>query len=221
MSHTKLPCFFFLIRLSLMGLLCLFLAGCGDSLKLEKPAPLKNFYVLKPDGNDQENSAGPGRGVLSIKPLNVAPDFRAREFVYRLQDDQYASDYYNQLLTAPGSQLGQCFHDWLNNSGVFEYVINSNSELDPSFVLEISLRQLYGDFRPNSTPSAVMDMQIFLLQEKDYEFRVLFTKEFHKTIPITERTADALITGYNTGLTEILQTLKTELRPVVQKALLK
>ncbi len=194
---------------------CLVLAGCGDALKLEKPAPEKNFFVLKPDTDSRQAPSGPGKGILIIKPLNIVSNFNSREFVYRLQDDQYATDYYNLLLTAPGNQLAQCFHDWLNSSGVFQFVVNSNSELEPNFVLETSVRQFYGDFRESTTPSAVFDLQIFLLQEQDYDYHVVYTKEFHKAVPIAARTPEALIKGYNAALTEVLSELENNLSPVV------
>ncbi len=201
----------------ILGLLCVCLAGCGDAIKLEKPAPQKSYFVLKPTREGANASSGPAKGVLTIKALNVVPNFNSRELIYRLQDDQYATDYYNLLLTSPGSQLGQCIHDWFNNSGVFHYVINSNSEVEPSFILETSIRQFYGDFRESATPAAVLDLQFFLLQEKDYEFNVVFTKEFQKQIPIEARTPEALVKGYNTGLTEILQSLENDLQLVVSQ----
>ena len=96
-------------------------------------------------------------------------------------------------------------------------MINTNSELEPSYILETSIRQLYGDFRQATAPVAVLDMQFFLLQEKDYEFHVIYTKEFQKQIPLEDRTPEALVKGYNTGLGEILLTLENDLRPIVSK----
>lgn len=201
--------------LPLLMILCL--SGCGDALKLERPDPQKAYFVLAPDTGAQTPSAGPGTGILSLKPLNIVPSFNSREFVYRLQDDQYARDYYNLLLTDPTSQFTQCIRNWLNRSGVFQYVVNANSELEPTYVLETSIREFYGDFRNYASPSAVLDLQIFLLQEQDYEYHVIYAKEFHKVISITACTPEALVKGYNTALTEILLDLENDLRPLVKK----
>lgn len=200
-----------------LALACLCLAGCGDALNLEKPTPQKNYFVLAPIQNAQPSS-GPGKDVLAIKPLNAAPDFNSRELVYRLQGDQYATDYYNLLLTSPTNQLTSCLQNWLSQSGVFKFVITANSELEPSYILEASLRQMYGDFRDNVSPSAVISLQVFLLEEQDYAFQVVFAKNFQKTVALEARTPEALVEGFNTALADILRTLENDLRVVVAQS---
>lgn len=196
---------------ALAALLCaLVLSGCS----LPKiPAPEKHFYTLNAHRGEQLPPAA-RKSVLKVRPFDISPGFQGRELVYRLGDHEFESDYYNLFFVPPGPAVTQQIRQWLRDCGVFSNVMEEGSIVNADFALEGSVTSLYGDFRDRTAPKAVMEVQVFLLQNSVESYAVLFQKTYRQETPFVFSGADsnALANALNIGLAIILKELEGDLR---------
>jgi len=204
-------------RLALLSLLmAALLAGCMGQA-LERPAPERRFYTIAV-ARPQSAPPSQARTVLKVRPLRISPAYQDREMVYRMDDTRYVSDYYNAFFVQPATSLTQLTQDWLGRSGIFGNVVNATSMVVDTHLLEGMINTLHADFRDQANPKAVLAIQFFLLKNKNEDYSVIFSKNYHREIPFTPGTdtAGALTEAYGKALAEILGELETDLRTVVK-----
>lgn len=195
---------------ALAALLCPLFFGCS----LPKiPAPEKRFYTLNAHRGETLTPTTQ-KSVLKVRPFDISPGFQGRELVYRLGDHEFESDYYNLFFVPPGPAVTQQIRQWLRDGGVFSNVMEEGSIVNADFALEGSVTSLYGDFRDRTAPKAVLEIQVFLLQNNIESYPVIFQKTYRKETPFafsgTESTE--LANALNIGLAGILQALEDDVR---------
>jgi len=182
-------------------------SGC---VGIEKSYPDKRYFVLaiKPSDN---SSGTPRNGILQVADIRVSPRYEDKGFVYRTSESGYESDFYNQFLVSPAALLGEEVRKGLTRARLFQHVINSSSQLEPTYVLESVVDVLYGDFRDPSAPKAILEMEFFLRKESASKADIVADKRYAKSVPISGRTPEALIKGWNDALEAILSSLIADL----------
>ena len=200
----------------LLTLLALLVAGCSAPFA-KQPALERHLYAViaqRPQAAGQADGAGPLKTVLKVRPFQVSPAYQGKEMVYRLGDTQFETDYYNTFFVAPAPALSQQAEEWLGRSGLFGHVVDSTSQLADTHVLEAVVNAMYGDFRDKAHPKAVLEMQFFVLRNKDERYQVAFSKNYAAAVPFSTEFGDAskLAEAYNTALTQILGELERDLR---------
>ncbi len=194
-------------RLPLLALLCL-LSGCLSR------APLRTQTLAfdAPSGSPQQGAAR-GQRVVSIRSLRVAAPFDDRSLVYRVGDYSYEADPYAEFLVSPAESLRLPVRSWMNQSDLFRTVVEPGSALKPNTMAEITLPELYGDFRRPSEPVAVMTLRFVLLDSPDgIPGKLAFEREYSSRVLLKARNANALMAGWNEALNQILAELGTDLR---------
>jgi hypothetical protein len=83
--------------------------------------------------------------------------------------------------------------------------------------LEGTVNALYGDFRNANSPRAVLEMEFFLTSEIPGKPGILMQKRYAKSLPLTGRTPEALVKGWNEALEEILTPLAADLKAAALK----
>jgi uncharacterized lipoprotein YmbA len=183
-------------------------SGC---VSVVKSYPDKRYFVFesKHAGNAADAKAN---GVLLVSSLRVSPRYESRSFVYRRSESSYESDFYNQFLVSPGAQLTEEVRRALGQAQVAQYVVGASSQSEPTHVLEGTVDALYGDFRDLSSPKAVLEMEFFLSKESSIRAEIITRKRYSKSVAVNGRTPEALVQGWNEGLSEILAALVADLR---------
>jgi cholesterol transport system auxiliary component len=202
-----------------LGALALALLAAGCANPLTRTPPEKRFYVLEAAGPAAPQAAAPpegsacltGRSVLKIRNLRVSPRYDEREMVYRVSDISYISDFYNAYFIPPAQLVTAETVRWLGRAGLCGHVVDAGSDLEPTHTLEGSVASLYGDFRDQRAPKAVLEIQFLLLKEGKLLSDVAYQKSFRKEVPLPEATPQALVRGLDTALTEILRELTADL----------
>ncbi len=105
----------------------------------------------------------------------------------------------------------------LAGSGLFKHVVDPSSLLDSTYILEGAVTALYGDYRVNTAPKAVMEIQFFLLHETDSNPKIIFQSQYHKEEPLNGNTPDALVKSWNEALNQILTEFETDLKEYMSK----
>lgn len=184
--------------------------GC---VTLERGYPEKRYFVL--EASQPATAANPARErILMVANLRVSPRYADKNFVYRLSESGYETDFYHQFLTATDIMVGEEVRRGLSAAQAFKYVIGPSNPLRPDLVLEGSVNALYGDFRNLAAPRAMMEIEFFLHNEDTTKAGIVLHKRYTHSVVIEGRSADALVKGWNGSLNEILAALIADLRAV-------
>jgi cholesterol transport system auxiliary component len=192
----------------------LFLSGC---VSLAKSFPDKHYYALDVTRHGEPGVPVSG-AVLGVRGLFVSPRFEGKELVYRTGDTRYESDFYNAWFVSPSAMLTQQVQDWLRQARLFEHVVATPSYLDATHILEGTVTALYGDYRQQGGHTAVVGMHIVLIEDNSTRPAIVFQRDYHQMVELTETSPDELTRGWNQGLEQIFMTLEADLRSVGLKA---
>lgn len=179
-------------------LLSLFCFGC---VSFERSYPEKRYFVIEVKPSEDNN---PDAGqVLSMPYLQISPRYAERGFIYRTSETEYESDFYNQFLSSPAVMITEETRKALAASAKFKHVVGPASPLTANYVLEGSINALYGDFRKPTSPAAVLEIEFFLHNENPGNPGVVLQKRYLKSVPLTEKSPEALARGWSEALEAI------------------
>jgi cholesterol transport system auxiliary component len=188
-------------------LLLVFLSGC---VSLEKSYPDRRYFALELAPGKTPNSTSDR--ILSVASLRISPRYADRSFVYRTSTAAYEADFYNQFLTAPDSMIAEELRKGLAASELFKYVVGPANPLQPNYVLEGSINALYGDFRDPNRPVAVLEIEVFLYNQDPAAAGVSLQKRYEKSVPLSEKSPEALVKGWDQALADIVAALVADLK---------
>ena len=184
------------VGLALTGILF----GC---VNLRRDYPIRTFYVLaaKPDTVHPPAEDGP---VVQVQLFRASPGFSSSEFVYQTGESIFESDSYHAFFTLPSDQIRALTSQWIQDSGRARAVLDRSSRLRPTNVIEGNLVALYGDFRDEENPRAVIEIEYLVMDISPIEPTIIFSHSYQQSVPLEEATAEALVMGWNEGLKKIL-----------------
>ncbi len=194
-----------LIRPALVLCASLALAACS----IGKPIPQATTYVIGLPAATPAVARRPE--TLRMANVRVAASFAGDALVYRMDEVRYTADPYNAFIAEPALMLGSRIAQWLDRAGPFQSVVQPDSVRGASYILEATVSELYGDFRPGHTPAAVVTVQFALLDLTGATSKVVLERTIGRRVAVQEVSPDALVRGYGTALAEILAELQKDL----------
>lgn len=199
-----------LLRRSTGGLLLLTLAliasGC---VTLHQPQPVKSYFLLE---TTAQLSTDPPVYPFALKVTNfeVAPPFQERGLVYRLDEQRYDSDFYNQFFVTPRSMVTTQVAQWLGQRQIFSAVLTPASTFDASYTLEGLVNQLYADLRGGAQPATVFTMQAFVTHTLDRT--IVMDRTYSHTVFVPNKSPASVVKGLSQGFEQCLAELERDLR---------
>jgi ABC-type uncharacterized transport system auxiliary subunit len=187
-----------LIRLAFKLCACVVIAGCS----IGKPIPQATTYVIELPVAAPAAARRPE--TLRMANVRVAAAFAGDALVYRMDEVQYTADPYNAFIAEPARMLGSRMAEWLDRAGPFQSVAQPDSVRAASYILEATVSDLYGDFRPGHAPAAVVTVQFALIDLTGARSKVVLERTIGRRVAIQQATPDALVRGYGEALAEIL-----------------
>ncbi|HET9918172.1 MAG TPA: ABC-type transport auxiliary lipoprotein family protein [Candidatus Binatia bacterium] len=195
---------------SAAALLIVLSSGC---VSLERGYPDKRFYVL--EVRTPPATSGPERDeILQVSPLRISPRYQDRSFVYRISDNGFESDFYNQFIAPPAGLISEEIRKGLISARIFKYVISASNSQAPSYVLEGTVNGIYGDFKNSNAPAAVIDLEFFLTSDLPAKPGILMQKRYVQSVPVSGRSPEALVKSWDLALEQILAALTADLSAV-------
>lgn len=193
-------------------------AACGAlavaACSIGKPIPQPNNYVVQAPMPEGTPSVASRTEPLRIGRVRVAAIYDGNALVYRTDDVRFISDPYSRFIAEPGAMFGDQMAAWLGRAGPFTTVIDPESTLPAHYVLEATITELYGDFRPGRAPAAVLAVQFALLHQIGPHPQVVFQRVIARRVELPRASPDALVRGYGEALAQILEELSTQLQVV-------
>jgi cholesterol transport system auxiliary component len=170
----------------------------------------KRQFVLEANRPDQP--AGPSHDVvLAVRGFTIDPVCDSLGLLCRKGESEYESDFYNQFLVAPQALISSQTRAWLTQSGKFKTVLEPGSLIEATYILEGNVLALYGDFRGQGLPQAVMQIRVFAVANKASGPQIAFARDYRASREATGQTAEALVAAFNQCLEQILTELETDL----------
>jgi hypothetical protein len=167
------------------------LPGC---FSLERNIGEKRLYSLEATTIPELTSTYSPLPTLLVKEFDIAPMYTSNSFLYRRGEFQFETDYYNEFIISPQRMITAAVKQALFDTRRFSAPLARKSA---DHRLQGCVIRLYGDFRQENRPLAVMEISLTLdAMEK---------KSFSKKMPIKNQTPGALIAGWNTLLEEIIR----------------
>ena len=100
---------------------------------------------------------------------------------------------------------------WMRASGVFGRVVEPGSGLTPTLVVEVSVNELYGDFRKASQPVGTMEIHFICYEVNDGTAgRIVLDKVCARETPLTRKTPDAIMAAWDADLRQIMEEINAE-----------
>jgi len=94
-----------------------------------------------------------------------------------------------------------------------ERQMEAGSAFKPDTLVEVSVSQLFGDFRQPKRPAAILTMRfVFFDATNGVPGRVIFQQEYSQNIPLSTPTAAMLMDGWERALSEILAQVSSDFR---------
>ena len=200
----------FIVKCVLVAAIAGVLAGCSAP---QRETPLRRQYVL--DVNSAGGKLEAGSGVLKVRRFRISSPFEGTSFVYRTGGVSYESDFYNEFLSPPAAMITEEVRQWLGASGIFGTVVDAGSHADARYALEGNIVALYGDYSDAGKPEAVMEIQVFLLDEAGPASSVAFSNGYRVVSSLESNSPAALAAGLNDCLEKILKEIERDLRAAV------
>jgi len=188
---------------SLRSTLLLLAVFCGGCVTLERSYPADQRYFMI-EAQDGKSLSSEGTHILSVQNLYISPRYADRNFIYRTSETEYETDFYNQFLSEPATMISEEVRQALAATRLFKIVLGPSNSQPANYLLEGSVNVLYGDFRNLRAPAAVMEIEFLLHNENPTQNEIVMQKRYRRSVPLSERTPEALVKGWNQALAEII-----------------
>jgi cholesterol transport system auxiliary component len=190
---------------SCLPAIALVVGGCASG-----PSNEEQYFIL--ETVRQGSPAQPADdGSLQVHRFSVDAAFAVKNLIYRLGESKYETDYYRRFLISPGTMIAEKTRAWLTDSGLFPTVLPVGSRVVPTYTLEGNVTALYGDFSPESTPTAVMEIRFFLVKNAEDAESILFSRTYRAASAVPSQATRDFIDAMNRSLAEILTRLEADL----------
>ncbi|PWT70211.1 MAG: hypothetical protein C5B46_09870 [Proteobacteria bacterium] len=194
------------------GSLVLWMLCCmGCSVDVSRPAVVKHYYLL--EITPQPSETPPQFSVpIKINGFEVAPPFADRSLVYRVADQRYESDFYNEFFVAPRAMVTARVTDYLAARRIFSAALPPSSTVDAPYAIEGLVPSLYVDMRDQNQAKAVFSIQVFVTRTGTSERRIILDRAYSHEFAVAERGPEQLVAGLSHAFELCLADLERDLR---------
>ena len=200
-SRAVKPCLYLIAVCAMLA--C---AGCSDRNLFNK-----RHFVLDVNRSG-ESLSDEAEVILEVRRLTIDSRFDTKDLVYRKGEFEYEADFHNEYLVAPEVMITDQVRRWLAMTGLFKKVLEPGSLLEPTHTMEGTVTALYADFTSESTPTAVMEIDFFVIMHGPSEDKLVYSQSYKTSKPIESRSADGVVEGMNQCLEEILGDLEAGIK---------
>ncbi|MBU0714626.1 MAG: hypothetical protein KJ964_04655 [Verrucomicrobia bacterium] len=192
----------------------LFLVGLAGCVNLTRESLPRQLYALNIETAPvPEHVMIPG-SVLKVRAFQEMPRYHGREFVYRLSNVRYQTDYYNLFLVSPGALLAEETGQWLAQCGLFERVIAASSRVRATHLLEGTVVLMEGDFRNAGAPTAALGVFLTLIDQTANPSAIVFQKHYAQFVALSDTAPGTLVEGWNKALQTVLTDFEHDLAAI-------
>jgi uncharacterized lipoprotein YmbA len=180
------------------------LAGCGTNPAWKR----QTFAFSAPAAPIVYTSR---TNLVALARVTISPLFKSQSFTYRTAEDTYEQDAYAGFVAPPDRELEEAIRAWLRKAGSLGIVVEPDSGLTPSLVVEASIDELDGDFRNAAKPDGAMAIHFTIYKEnEDGPGAVLTDRICACQTPLADRSPAALMAAWDADLRQIMEQINSE-----------
>jgi len=190
--------------LALILLLAAIFCGCSSGPLWQRRVHAFSVPTAPPVTTSQTN-------LVSLNRVSVSSLFQSRFFTYRTGNTSYEQDPYAAFLAPPERSLAEPLRHWIRTSGAFGRLVEPGSGLSASLTIEVSVSQLYCDFRESSHPVATMELRWLIYKLSDGSpGRIVLDKVYARETPLAKKSPAAIMTAWDNDLYQILEQVDSD-----------
>lgn len=183
-------------------------ADCGC---LAKPALVSQTFSIDPPPPRDAARSQPAT-VISLKKVDVAPQFDGKSLLYRTGDHELERDPYASFAAPPADMLTAAIRQYLRDARCVRDVVEPGDELPADLLVEVHASELSGDFRRKDDAAGVLGLEFLVLPAPGSADPVpLLRKEYFRRKRIPSRSAAAVVVAWNQALSEVMQDFLADL----------
>lgn len=179
-----------------------------SACSLSRPNPDQSSWLVSPERTSAPR-ATPVNMHLKMGTFSANAPYDGKSLVYRMSDNKFEKDFYNVYLVYPRDMVANATMKWLTHSKAFTLVIEQPTTFFPMYQLQGVIDEFYGDYRDQ--PTAVVSIQFYASASFNGKNGMFSTPRITKRVPLADKSTQALITGQQQALSEILQELEARL----------
>lgn len=188
--------------------LCLVAGACGS---ISKDYPQKSFYAFEVSRGERVEAAD-GAPSLLVQRFRTGALSRGQGLVYRTGPSTYEADYYSEFFSEPEELLALEVAAWMADCGLFSATLSGSTEVEPDYVLQGSLRNLYVDQVVKGETRAVVEVQLFLSRRDRARSETVWHRDFRREELAASPSGADVLDAWNRGLAAMLAEAEAELR---------
>ena len=196
------------LLIEVVAIALLFSIVCSGCMDFQGTNLTKQRYLLQAR-RQTDQAETPGKLGVKVRRFYISSKFSSKSLTYRTGEVSYETDFYNEFLTSPASNITEETTKWLGQSGVFANVTETTSNAKHDLFLEGTVDTLYGDYSIEGKPQAVMEIWFVVIDDDGV---VQFRKSYPASVELESNTPDELIKGFSRCLEDILTDLENDLR---------
>jgi ABC-type uncharacterized transport system auxiliary subunit len=177
--------------------------------------PPQSFTIVPPAARA---TAAPAAGhVVSLRRASVAAVYSGTALVYRIGEYRIESDPYARFGSAPAAMLTAAIAGYVEDAGFVKGVVSPGDAFPAVAEIEPYVSELYGDFRSPEDAAAVLAVAFRVLAPGAGTTppRELLSRTYTQRIRVSERTAAAVVAGWNEALAAIMKAFLADLKPAL------
>lgn len=204
-------------RKTIVLILCALLwTGVGCAKMKEPPAAIRYYTLEYPSPSLGERDPLPV--VLRVERFGVAPDYNTDRILYREASYGRAEYFYHKWRTNPGDMVTFFLRRDIQNAGLFEAVLPSDSRFPSSFSLEGSVDEfLERATRDVWEASLSLSVALMAENEPDITRRVLFQKVYGARKICSQKNPAGLAEAMSLAMAEVSERILQDVYEAIQK----
>jgi hypothetical protein len=180
--------------------------GCSG---LQKDPVTKQYFDLAPQLPASLKGSLCQGETLMVKAFSINSAFDSYSFVYKVGENEYATDYYTEFIGYPSKLITEKISGALFGSPYFRPALTDDKK-DVTYRLSGAITRLSGDYIDKDKPRAVVELMLILEKKTGSAFTPVLSNTYAADEPIPDKNPSSLVSGWNTGLSKILLQFITE-----------
>ncbi len=177
----------------------------------DQPVPEKTRWALTVK---RSGFAAPlDAGSVQAGRVRVTAPFERKGFWYRVADDRWREDFYNEFWTPPGTHLRQLALLWLERSEIFTEVAGVADRRQVDWWIESRVDGLYADLR--EIPAARIVAEFHLIDARSVDLETVHLKSYDALVSARSSDPHDLVAAWSAAWMQILTELEADLRQVL------
>ena len=188
-------------------------SGC-----LSRPALVPQIYSIDTPP-ERMASRLPDARLISLRDVEVAPQFDHTDLLYRTGDHRLESDPLARFAAPPGAMLTDSIRAYLLNASFVRDVVSPGDDAPVDLLVEARATELSADFAAAGEAAALVTLDFVVTSPRgSAPGGSVFRKQYARRARLSRRAAGALVDAWNLEIADIMHDFLHDLEAFLTNA---